>query len=128
MIGTGHTGHEGLASAFVQLAYDGIFSLSDAPVRIARNFGLVVTASAAVLAAWTLFKRLIFYEVVPGFATLTILVLFFGGVQLVTIGVVGEYIARIYAEVKRRPLYVVKAVDGLEPRSRNAGLDGEAPS
>lgn len=117
-------------SQLFKLAYDGIFSLSDAPIRVARNFGLAVTAGAALLALWTLFKRLIYYEVVPGFATVTILVLFLGGVQLLTVGLLGEYIARIYAEVKGRPLYVVRELEGLEPaaerRERRAEPESDA--
>jgi dolichol-phosphate mannosyltransferase len=107
-------------SRLLQLAYDGIFAFSDVPVRLARNLGLAVTAGAALMAFWTLIKRIFGYEVVPGFATITLLVLFFGGVQLITIGVLGEYIARVYTEVKRRPLYVVRAVEGVAPARRTA--------
>jgi dolichol-phosphate mannosyltransferase len=99
----------------LRLALDGILAFSEVPLRFASLAGLVVTGGAAALAAWTLIKRLIGYEVVPGFATITILVLFFGGVQLVTIGILGEYIARIYTEVKGRPRYVIREVYGLEP-------------
>ncbi|HEY5657739.1 MAG TPA: glycosyltransferase family 2 protein [Myxococcota bacterium] len=108
-----------LSRLFV-LAYDGIFSFSDVPVRVARDMGLVITAGAALLAAWTLFKRVVHHQVVPGFATITLLVLFFGGVQLVTVGVLGEYIARIYTEVKGRPLYVVRSLEGVEPPRHGA--------
>jgi len=100
-------------SRLFQLAYDGIFAFSDVPVRLARDLGLLVTTSAALLALWTLGKRLLGYEVVPGFATITLLVIFFGGVQLVTVGILGEYIARIYTEVKGRPLYVVRSREGF---------------
>lgn len=99
----------------LKLAFDGIFAFSETPLRLATLAGLTVTGGAALLAIWTLVKRLIGYEVVPGFATLAILVLFFGGVQLVTIGILGEYIARIYTEVKGRPRYVVRALEGIEP-------------
>ena len=104
------------AAQLVTLAANGIFSFSEAPLRLTRNAGLVITIGSALIAAWTLFKRLILYEVVPGFATLAILVLFFGGVQLITVGILGEYIARIYSEVKGRPLYIVKATEGVEVR------------
>jgi dolichol-phosphate mannosyltransferase len=107
-------------SKLIHLAYDGIFAFSDMPVRLARNFGLVVTAFAALMAGWTLLKWLFDYQVVPGFATITLLVLFFGGVQLITIGILGEYIARIYTEVKARPLYIVRSVEGAMPARRGS--------
>lgn len=107
-------------SKLIHLAYDGIFSFSDMPVRLARNFGLAVTAFAALMAGWTLLKWLFDYQVVPGFATITLLVLFFGGVQLITIGILGEYIARIYTEVKARPLYIVRSVEGILPARRDS--------
>lgn len=97
----------------LRLGLDGIFSFSEMPLRFATLAGVTVTGGAAVLALWTLFKRLIGYQVVPGFATIAILVLFFGGVQLMTIGILGEYIARIYTEVKGRPRYVIRELDGL---------------
>ena len=97
------------------LALNGILSFSVAPLRLATNIGLVITVGAAIFALWTLAKRLIYFEVVPGFATITILVLFFGGIQLLAIGILGEYVARIYTEVKGRPRYVVRELYGLGP-------------
>jgi dolichol-phosphate mannosyltransferase len=109
----------------LRLAFDGIIAFSDVPLRFATNIGVAVTVIAALLAAWTLAKRLLGIGVVPGFATITILVLFFGGVQLLALGILGEYVGRIYAEVKGRPRYVVRAVHGLAPRALGAG--GVAP-
>jgi dolichol-phosphate mannosyltransferase len=107
------------------LALDGILAFSRAPLRLATILGLSISGIGAVLATWTLIKRLVGYEVVPGFATLAILVLFFGGVQLVTIGILGEYIARIYTEVKARPRYVIRELEGVEPSSERHGLPPE---
>lgn len=98
--------------ALMGLASDGIFSFSEIPLKLAMRLGVAITSLASVIAVWTLVKRLIGYDVVPGFATLAILVLFFGGVQLVSIGILGEYIARIYTEVKGRPQYVVREAWG----------------
>jgi dolichol-phosphate mannosyltransferase len=103
-------------------ASDAIFAFSDAPLRMMRQLGLAITAVSALLGGWTLLKRLVGYEVVPGFATLALLVLFFGGVQLVTVGLLGEYIARIYAEVKGRPRYVIRELDGVEPCAEGRGV------
>jgi dolichol-phosphate mannosyltransferase len=106
----------------LRLAYDGIFSFSEAPLRLTRDIGFIITLFAGLLGLWTLVKRLLLYEVVPGFATLAILVLFFGGVQLLTVGVLGEYIARIYTEVKARPRYVLRELRGVEPTRERYGL------
>lgn len=106
----------------VRLAFDGIFSFSEAPLQLARNAGLVITCGSALLGLWTLIKRLILYEVVPGFATLALLVLFFGGVQLVSIGILGEYVARIYTEVKARHRYVIRSLEGVDPTPERHGL------
>lgn len=114
----------------VKLARDGIFAFSDAPLRVAFNLGLAITGFAAVLALWTLAKRIFGIGVVPGFATITMLVLFFGGVQLLSIGILGEYIGRIYTEVKGRPRYVVRAFhagDAPEASAREAQEPRAAP-
>jgi dolichol-phosphate mannosyltransferase len=106
----------------LRLARDGVFAFSEAPLHVAMNVGLAITVLSSVLAIWTLVKRILLYEVVPGFATLALLVLFFGGVQLITIGILGEYVARIYTEVKGRPRYVIRELDGLEPSAARHGL------
>lgn len=125
--GVRHAGHPKYDfRGLVRLASDGIFAFSEAPLRVAMNLGIVITTAGALLALWTLFKRLVQYEVVPGFATITILILFFGGVQLVTIGILGEYIGRIYTEVKARPKYVIRRGYGLDPASHGR-KDPEAP-
>lgn len=103
-------------------AFDGIVAFSDAPLRVVRQAGLVITGVSVLLGGWTLAKRLFGYEVVPGFATLALLVLFFGGVQLVTVGLLGEYIARIYTEVKGRPRYVIRDLAGVEASVAGHGL------
>jgi len=116
--------------ALMGLASDGIFSFSEIPLKLAMRLGLAITTLASVVAVWTLVKRLIGYDVVPGFATLTILLLFFGGVQLVTIGILGEYIARIYTEVKGRPQYVVRQEwggDAAEPDRADGGAAASGP-
>jgi glycosyltransferase involved in cell wall biosynthesis len=61
-----------------------------------------------VYAAWIILKVFLYGKDVPGYASLAVLILFFGGVQLISIGVLGEYIGRIFAEAKRRPAYIIK--------------------
>jgi dolichol-phosphate mannosyltransferase len=95
------------------LALNGIISLSKAPLRLATYFGFVVSLASFVLALYYFFWRLQGREAfVKGWASTVIIMLFLGGVQLLTIGIIGEYLSRIYDEVKQRPLYVVRAARG----------------
>lgn len=92
----------------VRYAFDGIFSFSYKPLRLATWTGFIVSAIAFILAVWYLLTFFAFHKQAgSGFTTIILCLLFLGGVQLVCIGILGEYIARIYEEVKQRPLYVV---------------------
>ena len=101
----------------VRLALDGIFSFSNLPLRIATLLGLVVSAVAFVIMATVLYLRLFTDRAILGWASLMTSILFLGGVVLVTIGIIGEYVGRIYDEVKRRPLYIVEERLGVEEPS-----------
>ncbi len=97
----------------VRYALDGVFSFSYLPLRMLTYSGVVVGLAGFVLGLYYVIKRLINVETAPtGFTTLAILVLFLGGVQLIGIGVLGEYLGRVYDEVKRRPNYVVRRKTG----------------
>ena len=90
-----------------RLAFDGLIAYSYVPLRIALVLGILVSTASFLLAVFYFAQRLISPENIPkGFTTLAILVLFLGGVQLLTIGLLGEYLGRIYDEVKRRPEYI----------------------
>jgi dolichol-phosphate mannosyltransferase len=108
-------------SKLMKLAIDGIFSFSTAPLRLATFFGLLVSAVAFLGIGFTVAQRLFsdwFAQFglapVPGYATIVISVLFIGGVQLVCLGIVGEYVGRIYDETKRRPAWIVQDEKGWE--------------
>jgi dolichol-phosphate mannosyltransferase len=91
-------------------AFDAIFSFSYKPLRMLMALGVLITTIGAAMTTFYWTRRLLGIETAPtGFTTLVTLVLFLGGVQLVAIGVLGEYLARIYDEVKQRPLYIVKS-------------------
>lgn len=92
-----------------RFAVDGITSFSDKPLRMSSAAGAVITTVAFVYAAWVIARRLVLgpEASIPGFTSVLVAVLFLGGVQLLSIGVLGEYIGRIYNETKRRPLYIV---------------------
>lgn len=92
------------------LALEGITSFSTIPLRVWTYLGGLVSLTAFVYAIY-LFLRTIIYGVdTPGYASLMIVILFLGGVQLIGIGVLGEYVGRIFNEVKRRPTYIVRAI------------------
>jgi glycosyltransferase involved in cell wall biosynthesis len=91
-----------------RLAIEGITSFSTAPLRLATWVGLGSSALAFVYGLWVLTKALIWGEAVRGYPTLMLVILFLGGVQLLALGVIGEYLGRNYAESKQRPLYFVE--------------------
>ena len=91
-----------------RFALDGLFSFSTAPLKLWTYIGLLSAGGAFVYLAVTLIQKLFFGIAVPGYASLLIVVLFFSGLLLISNGIQGEYIARIFEEVKGRPLYVVK--------------------
>jgi glycosyltransferase involved in cell wall biosynthesis len=91
-------------------AIEGITSFSITPLRIWTYFGIFVTSLAFVRGIWILFRALFFGIDMPGYASLTVTMLFLGGVQLISLGLIGEYIGRIYMESKQRPIYVVRDI------------------
>jgi polyisoprenyl-phosphate glycosyltransferase len=95
-------------------ALDAIFSFSYRPLRAATVLGLAVSGFSFAYAVFLLLLRLFEINVVLGFTTQAVAIFFFGGVQLIFIGILGEYMARTYDEVKRRPLYVVEEVHGAQ--------------
>lgn len=91
----------------LRFAIDGLASFTTIPLRMWSYLGLVISALAIGYAMLFLVKTLLFGTDVPGFPTLVISVMFFSGVQLISLGVIGEYLGRVYEEVKGRPLYLV---------------------
>lgn len=90
-----------------QLAVEGITSFSTAPLRLATWVGLGSAGLAFVYGLWVLTKALLYGDPVHGYPTLMLVILFLGGVQLMALGVIGEYLGRNYAESKQRPLYFI---------------------
>jgi glycosyltransferase involved in cell wall biosynthesis len=89
------------------LALEGITSFSTAPLRLATYLGLVTAAVAFVYALWVITKALLWGDAVAGWPTMMAVILFLGGVQLIALGLIGEYLGRLYMESKQRPLYLV---------------------
>ncbi len=101
-----------------KLAFDGIVSFSTVPLKLALYVGLLVSAGGFVLILLIVYLRLRHSFDLPGWTSLMVIVLFLGGIQLITIGIIGEYVARIYEEVKLRPLYLLarrRGFPGTEP-------------
>ncbi len=93
----------------VRYAMDGVFSFSYKPLRLMMSAGIMVSAMSFVVALYFIIKRIAGYETaLTGFTTTIALILFLGGIQLIAIGLLGEYLGRIYDEVKNRPMYIVK--------------------
>ena len=90
-------------------ALDGITGFSTAPLRAATYFGLLTAVVAFGFGGWTILKTLLWGETVRGYPTLVTVILFLGGVQLIALGVIGEYLGRLYQETKQRPLYLLDA-------------------
>ncbi|WP_317170517.1 glycosyltransferase family 2 protein [Hymenobacter terrestris] len=91
----------------LHLALDGITAFSDVPLKMATISGFVVSGLAFVVMLYTLYARLFSHDYQPGWASLMVSILFLGGVQLISVGIIGEYISRLSANVRQRPLYIV---------------------
>ncbi|MBU0768054.1 MAG: glycosyltransferase family 2 protein [Proteobacteria bacterium] len=109
----------------MKLANDGIFAFSNIPLQISSAVGFVVSIFTFIGIIFTVIQKIVTYfhpgnalAVWPGFSTIVLSVLFLGGVQLISIGILGEYIARIYNEVKQRPLFLVKETIGLDNKDQ----------
>jgi polyisoprenyl-phosphate glycosyltransferase len=98
----------------ISFASDGLLSFSAAPLRAALNLGFAMSSVAFLTGLFAIVAKLTSLYTTPGWASLAVAVAFLGGMQLTVLGVIGEYIARIYDEVKQRPLYVVREELGAE--------------
>jgi glycosyltransferase involved in cell wall biosynthesis len=89
-------------------AIEGFTSFTIAPLKVATYLGLVIALGAFAYAAFIIYNTLIYGNPVPGYPSLIVIILFLGSVQLVSIGIIGEYVGRIFDEIKQRPLYLLK--------------------
>ena len=99
------------------LAISGITAFSNKPLRVASWMGTMVAFSAFAYGFWVLLRTLLYGDPVSGYPTLILVILFLGGIQLMTIGILGEYIGRIFTEVKNRPNYIVRQTHSREALS-----------
>ncbi len=103
-------------------ALDGITSSSSLPLRIWTYLGTSIAAMAFIYAAWLIFKVFAYGADVPGYASLMVTILFLGGINILATGILGEYLGRVYVEVRNRPLYVVRETHGLKAPAVEAPL------
>ena len=103
-------------------AIDGITSFTTAPLKFATYIGFLTAFVAFIYGSYMLIRTLIFGNPVPGYPSLIVIILFLGGVQLMAIGIVGEYVGRIFTETKRRPLYFLN-----DYKPRRAADDDNTP-
>jgi len=103
-------------------ALEGITSFSTAPLKLATYVGLGTAALAFVYAVWVFGKALLLGDRVQGYPTLMLVILFLGGVQLMALGMIGEYLGRMYIETKQRPLYLIdELIAASQLESASAG-------
>ncbi len=100
----------------LQLAIEGFTSFSTAPLRLATWTGVLASLLAFLFGLWVLGKALLFGDPVRGYPSLMVVILFMGGVQLLALGVIGEYLGRNYAESKQRPLYFIEERHAARPK------------
>ena len=98
-------------------AIDGMISFSTKPLKLATGLGLFTSVCAVLYMLFTIFQKLIVGIDVPGYATLVVLVLFLGGVQLTVLGIIGEYLARIHIESKNRPIFLERGCYRCEKKT-----------
>ncbi len=123
-----HAGHSAWSYwKLWNLALEGITGFTTAPLRLATYVGLAIGLGAAAYFVEIITRTLLFGREVPGYASLLAVILILGGTQLVTLGIIGEYLARVFNEVKDRPLYLVERFEpSIVPNGRR--LEDGAPS
>lgn len=110
----------------IKLSIDGITGFSVKPLRWILYLGMLTATISMLYAVYVVFETVVFGLVTPGWPSLIIAILFLGGVQLISVGVLGEYIGRIYAEVKHRPLFVIRDKIGFDESEKTTVLFDEA--
>lgn len=94
------------------LAIEGITSFTTTPLRFSSILGFIIAIFSFVLMLFHFIKALIWGDPIQGFPTLVVLILFLGGIQLLSIGILGEYLGRVFNESKHRPVYIVREYNG----------------
>lgn len=107
-------------------ALDGITSFSTVPLRIWTYLGMLVAGGAFAYMLYLIIRTMILGADVPGYASIMVVMLLLGAVQLMSLGIIGEYLGRLYIEVKQRPIYLVQQTIGIEPKQDDNSLPTES--
>ena len=99
-------------SVLVKLAIEGLTAYTTSPLQWATGIGILVSLISFLYALWVIIKTIVWGDPVSGFPTLMIAILFLGGVQLLSLGIIGEYLGRVFNETKNRPVYFVQSFNG----------------
>ena len=99
--------------SLLRYAWNGVTSFSTLPLRVWSILGVLIAGIASLYGLWLLIRTTVFGIDVPGYASLMVSMLFLGGVQLISLGVLGEYVGRIFLEVKMRPMYLISDSIGI---------------
>ena len=99
-------------SVLVKLAIEGLTAYTTSPLQWATGIGILVSLISFLYALWVIIKTIVWGDPVAGFPTLMIAILFLGGVQLLSLGIIGEYLGRVFNETKNRPVYFVQSFNG----------------
>jgi glycosyltransferase involved in cell wall biosynthesis len=110
----------------IGLSVEGLTSFSVAPLRFASLLGTLLAAGALVFSVWTLIETFVYERTVPGYPSLIIGIMVIGGVQLLMIGVMGEYIGKVLSEIKHRPVYFVAEHTVKRAQDESSAADGAA--
>jgi dolichol-phosphate mannosyltransferase len=102
----------------IKFATDGIVSFSTKPLKIVSFLGLLSIVLSIVIFLYSIISKIFIHETIVGWASIVDIIAFFGGLQLISLGIVGEYVARIYEESKNRPLYIIKSTKNLEDEDK----------
>ncbi|TKJ83045.1 glycosyltransferase [Paenibacillus sp. CFBP13512] len=97
-----------------ELAIEGITSFTITPLRFSAAFGSIISLCAFVYMIWVIIKTLIYGNPVEGYPSLMTVILFIGGIQLISLGIIGEYLGRVFNETKRRPLYFINEYNNVK--------------
>ena len=106
-----------------KLAYNGIFNFSEYPVKLVTRLGLITFGMAMLYLLQTLIKKYVYGDVPQGFTALLFVIILFSGVQLIALGMIGEYVLRIFFQTKGRPLYVIREVIRRQQRQPISGAN-----
>ncbi len=104
-------------NSLFKYAIEGLTSFTTAPLKFATIMGLITAISSIIYLGYVLIKTLIFGEIVKGYPTLVILILFLGSIQLISLGIIGIYLSKTYLETKKRPIYIIRELnDGQDSK------------